>query len=425
MAISSSLVRRLPLTTAILYLAVGFGIGPHGLNLLEMDPLESARFLERATELGVIISLFTAGLKLRLPLKHPSWKLALRLATVSMVLTVGMIAALTHFWFGLPIGAGILLGAILAPTDPVLASDVQLGHAEDKDRLRFSLTGEAGLNDGTAFPFVMLGLGLLGAHEIGGSGIRWFTTDLLYAIAGGLGVGVFFGAWVSKLLFRLRAQKSEAIILDDFLALSLIALSYGTALLMHVYGFLAVFAAALTLRQVERSQTGGELPEDVNAIAKLSSVKSHSDPKKSAALTAQAVLVFNEQLERIAEVSLVLLFGAMFRWEYLNWESIGFALILFFIIRPTAVWAGLIGHKVPGYQKYLIGWFGVRGVGSFYYLMYAIQYGLSTSLAQQFIVITFNVVVLSVVVHGFSVTPLMKRYEKLSSRLAKANAKAA
>ena len=178
MALASSVVRRLPLTTALLYLGVGAVLGPAGGGLIVVDPLRHAALVERITEVAVIVSLFTAGLKLRLPLADPLWRLPLRLATTSMVLTVGGLTLVGVLGFGLPLGAAVLLGAILAPTDPVLASDVQVEHAWDRDRVRFGLTGEAGLNDGTAFPFVLLGLGLLGLHDLGTLGGRWLVLDV-------------------------------------------------------------------------------------------------------------------------------------------------------------------------------------------------------------------------------------------------------
>ena len=185
-AVAGSYVRRLPLSTALLYLGVGLALGPIGLGVIRLDPLEDAPFLERVSEVAVIISLFTAGLKLRIPLSDQRWKPPLRLALISMSATVFAIAFAGVYGIGLSWGAAVVLGAVLAPTDPVLASDVQVEHPFDYDPLRFSLTGEAGLNDGTAFPFVMLGLGLLGLHPIGELGVRWFWEDVVWAIVGGL-----------------------------------------------------------------------------------------------------------------------------------------------------------------------------------------------------------------------------------------------
>ena len=166
----ASFVRRLPMTETMLYLVAGALLGPLGMGLYSLDALASAPFLERLAEGAVLISLFTTGLKLRLPLSDSRWWMPLRLAFISMALTVGFVTVAGVAWFGLPLGAAVLLGAILAPTDPVLASEVQVADVHDRNRLRFSLSGEAGLNDGTAFPFVMLGLGLLGLHELGAGG---------------------------------------------------------------------------------------------------------------------------------------------------------------------------------------------------------------------------------------------------------------
>src|SRR5687768_4175881 len=178
MALAGTLVRRLPLTASLLYLGVGMALGPWGAGLIRLDALRWAPLLERVAEVAVIVSLFTAGLKMRVPLRDGRWWLPVRLASVSMVVTVGLVALAGVYGLGLNWGAAILLGAILAPTDPVLASDVQLAHPGDRDRLRFSLTGEAGLNDGAAFPFVMLGLILLGLHERPGGVWGWLGVSL-------------------------------------------------------------------------------------------------------------------------------------------------------------------------------------------------------------------------------------------------------
>jgi sodium/hydrogen antiporter len=203
MALSVTALRRLPLTTSILYLTVGVALGPAAMGILKLDPLEESRLVERVAEVAVIISLFTAGLKLRLPFRDDRWRLTLRLAFASMTLTVGLITAAGVYGLDLSLGAAVLLGGVLAPTDPVLASDVQAEDPWDKDRLRFSLTGEAGLNDGTAFPFVMLGLGLLGLHELGLYGWRWVAVDVVWAVVGGLGVGWAMGTLVSRYVLHL------------------------------------------------------------------------------------------------------------------------------------------------------------------------------------------------------------------------------
>ena len=231
MALSGSTLKHLPLSTAMLYLPVGLAIGPLWLGLARFDPIADAKLLEHLTEFVVVVSLFSVGLKLSVELDDRRWLLPLRLAVGSMVLTVGLIA-LAGLALGLPLGAAVLLGAILAPTDPVLASDVQVSDPEDRSRLRVALTGEGGLNDGTAFPFVMLGLGLLGLHPLGEWGVRWFMVDVVWAVCGGLAIGGALGTLMGRLVLHLRMRHAQAVGYDDFLALGLIALSYGAALLV-------------------------------------------------------------------------------------------------------------------------------------------------------------------------------------------------
>jgi len=413
MALSAALLKRLPLTTSILYLAVGLLLGPFVSGMVRLDPVERSGLLERFTEVAVIISLFTAGLKLRLPFSDPGWRLPLRLALLSMTLTVGLVTLVGVYGLGLPVGAAVLLGAVLAPTDPVLASDVQTENPWDMDRLRFSLTGEAGLNDGTAFPFVMLGLGLLGLHELGEFGWRWLALDVLWAVAGGTLIGGLLGTLVGRIVLYLRREHKETVGTDEFLALGLIALSYGGALLIHAYGFLAVFAAGAALRSIERRHTEGAPEREVKRMlteGEDEEVASHRE--KAPAYMAQAVLGFNEQLERIGEVAVVVLVGSMLSARYLTAEALWFVPVLLLGIRPVSVWLGLLGSSTTAPQRHLIGWFGIRGIGSIYYLMYAINHGLSPELAHMLTALTLTVVAVSVAVHGISVTPLMSLYKR-------------
>jgi sodium/hydrogen antiporter len=422
MALAGSVLRRLPLTASMLYLLVGAGLGAHGVGLFRFDPLQHAALLERLTEVAVIISLFTAGLKLRVPLSDRRWRLPIRLAFGSMLVTVGLVTLIGVLGLGLPVGAAVLLGAILAPTDPVLASDVQVENPSDRDRLRFSLTGEAGFNDGTAFPFVMLGLGLLGLHDLGENGWRWLVVDVLWAVPGGLAIGWMLGALVGRLVLYLRREHQEAVGLDDFLALGLVALSYGVALLAHTYGFLAVFAAGLALRQVELKSTGGKAPADVQTMSRVGAADEiATDPEKAPAYMAQAVLGFNEQLERIAEVGVVVLLGGLLSFRYLPAEALWFVPLLLLVVRPAAVGLGLLGTHLTLLRRRLIAWFGIRGIGSLYYLMYAIQHGLPAELAEQLTGLTLTTVTVSIVVHGLSVTPLMNRYTDRARRRSPAH----
>ena len=396
----------------MLYLAVGVALGPMGSGMLHLDILRDANLLEHLTEIAVLISLFTAGLKLRTSLRDHRWWPAHRLASISMVLTIGLIAVLAHYFLDLPWGAGVLLGAVLAPTDPVLASDVQVAHPHDQNELRFGLTAEAGLNDGTAFPFVMLGLGLLGLHELGDSGAwRWVGVDLVWAVTAGLAIGAGLGAGVARFVLYLRREHKEAVGLDDFLAAGLTALSYGLALAAHSYGFLAVFAAGLAMRTVERKNTGEETPElQENLSREIAESDLATDPQKAPAYMAQALLSFNEQLERAAEIAVVVVIGSLIRMDDLTLTNFGFAVALLLLVRPIAVYLGLIGVTLQKNEKGLIAWFGIRGIGSLYYLAFAITHGLPSDLAERLSSITLVIICTSILAHGISVTPLMNRY---------------
>lgn len=411
MALASSMLKRLPLSASMLYLALGFVLGPAVLGALEIPPLRESAIVERITEVVVVISLFTTGLKLRVPLHERRWVLPVKLATVSMVITIGGIALIAFYGLGLPLGAAVLLGAILAPTDPVLASDVQVADAFDTDRLRFGLSGEAGLNDGTAFPFVMLGLGLLGLHDLGTAGWRWWTIDLVWSVAGGLCVGAVLGTLVGRLVLFLRRKHREAVGLDEFLTLGLIGLSYGTALLLHTYGFLAVLAAGIALRGVEMRYSGDRSTDEVRALtAGGIDEESATDPEKAPAFMVQSVLTINERLERIAEVAVVVLIGALVGMASVSTSTLWFVAILLFLVRPAAVLLGLVGVRMTTLERGLVGWFGIRGAGSVYYLAYAIQHGIEEDLAAQLTSITMIAVTASVLLHGVSVTPLMNAY---------------
>lgn len=409
MALAGTVLKRLPLTASMFYLTAGALLGPWGAGLLHVNALGDASVLERVTEIAVIISLFTAGLKLRLPASDRRWRTAILLATVAMVLTIGGVAAFAVAAVGLPLGAAVLLGAVLAPTDPVLASDVQVEHAHDAEPVRLSLTGEAGLNDGTAFPFVLLGLGLLDTHELGAYGWRWLMIDLAWAVVAGLGVGTLCGAGIGKLVLYLRRVHREAVGLDEFLALGLIALSYGIALLLNGYGFLAVFAAGLSVRRIERQHSDLVPPADVSEAGR-STEEQATDPGTAPAYMARAVLSFNEQLERLGELAVVLIVGAMLADIQAWGPGIVLAFSLFVVIRPLATLLTLFRAPLSRPQRAFIAWFGVRGVGSIYYLAYALSHGVSAPAARMLADVTLVVVAASIVLHGVSVTPLMHRY---------------
>jgi len=408
MALAGSVIRRIPLSAAIIYMGIGYTLSSAGTGLLVVDPVTDAKFLEHLTEVAVIVSLFTTGLKLRVPLSDRLWRFPVLLATASMTVSVGLVAAVGVFAIGLPLGAAVLLGAILAPTDPVLAADVQVKQVGDRDTLRFSLTAEAGLNDGTAFPFVMLGLGLLGIHDLGAGWWRWWTIDIAWAIAAGLGIGFGLGTLVARLVLYLRKTHHEAVGLDNFLALGVIALAYGAAVVLGAWGFLAVFAAGLALRSEEMRLSGHRPAEDIKEAEGKEADAVESE--KAPAYMTESILGFNEQVEKLLEVAAVVVLGALLASTQPTWAAAGLAAVLFLVIRPASVFAGLAPVRRGAVRRWLAGWFGVRGVGSLYYLSHATGLGLPDGLAQTLADLVVWTVALSVVVHGVSVTPIMDRY---------------
>lgn len=419
MGLTSSILKRLPITPAIIYLAVGILVGPTVLGVLHFNPLKDSALLEVLTEVVVLISLFSAGVKMPVPFSLVRWRTPILLASVSMAISVGMVAAFAYYALGLPLGAGVLLGAIVAPTDPVLATDVQSRHLGDRDQLRFTLTCEAGMNDGSAFPFVMLGMGLLGLHEIGDYGLQWILVDMLWATLSGIVIGVVAGVALARLGWKLRELHKHDL-MDDFLGLGLIGVVYGLSLLVHAWGFLAVFFAAVALRQTElKLANNTKYSRDSRSLQEIRRTDLNPNPDLEAPPTVSAgSLVFKEQLERLSEVMLILLIGGTLFHNSWSWRAISLALFLFVVARPLSVLIGLAGTRTPWRIRGMTGWFGVRGIGSLYYLMYAIQHGLPEPLALDLIQLTLIVVTLSIVVHGISVKPLMSRFWRRNKQIS-------
>ena len=376
------------------------------------NPLKESALLEVLTEVAVLISLFSTGVKMPVPVSFARWRTPILLATVSMAVSVGLVAAFAYYLLGLPLGAGILLGAILTPTDPVLATDVQIRHPGDRDQLRFILTCEAGMNDGSAFPFLMLGMGLLGLHEIGEFGLRWALVDVLWATAAGITIGVLFGSALARLGWKLRGEAPEHTLMDDFLGLGLIGVVYGLSVPVDACGFLAVFFAAVALRQTEVKLAGTARdspvrPQNVGIEQEAAIASPDNEP---APTVSGRSLIFKKHLERLSELILILLIGSTLFVDSWNWRAVGLALFLFMVARPVSVLAGLLGTRTSWPIRGMVGWFGVRGIGSLYYLMYALQRGLPEKLALELIQLTLIAVSLSILVHGTSVKPLMSRF---------------
>jgi NhaP-type Na+/H+ or K+/H+ antiporter len=433
MALASAYLRRIPASSAMVYLALGVAIGPLGAGWIERDMLADARWLERLTEVVVIISLFISGLRLRLPLRDRGWRAAYLLAGPAMLLSIVGVAAVAHYALGLPPAVAVLLGAVLAPTDPVLAGEVAVADASDQDRLRYSLTGEAGLNDGAAFPFVIFAM-LLAEHggQLGLWVGTWALSRVVWAVPAGLAIGFGLGYAVGLLATWLRTRTRDNAAPSDFVALALIALAYVTAEALGAWGFLAVFAAGLGMRRTEmttvrenppparlelaapQAQPPGVTPAEALVERRLSP-RALAHPAVASGALVSEVLSFGGALERMLEVVVVILVGALVST---HWDAAGLivAAALFLVIRPAAAALLLIGTPTDARQRLLIGWFGIRGIGTVYYLTYAISHGFAQRDAETAADIALTVIAVSIVVHGASATPLLARYEQYLRR---------
>jgi NhaP-type Na+/H+ or K+/H+ antiporter len=431
LALTSAYLRWLPVTTSAVCLAFGLAIGPAGLDLFDIDLITAAPWLERITEVAVLFSLFGTGIKLRLSLERSAWRAAYMLAGPVMILTILGVALLAHFALGLSWGVSALLGAMLAPTDPVLASMVQVNSAQDFDRVRFGLSGEAGLNDGTAFPFVIFSLLLLQHGAVDSAWIgHWAWKHVLWAVPAGLLIGYAWGRLIGHLMIFLRIKHSDSTLSpNDFLALALIAMAYVTAYAVGAFGFLAVFAAGLGLRQAEARSSRSEVPSEhltqpvlghsqakpENAVA--GNLDELEAPQLAAGVMMGDMLAFGSLVERSMEVLLITLLGTLLA-SYWDWRAVGLGLALFFIIRPVSVWL-LVGRRLlSNHQRALLGWFGIRGIGSIYYLCFALGHGLPDDVARTCITLTLSVVAMSILLHGVSTQPLLEHYERRQRKLA-------
>ncbi|MBW4515738.1 MAG: sodium:proton antiporter [Timaviella obliquedivisa GSE-PSE-MK23-08B] len=380
--LGSGWIGRLPFSYALIYLCVGIALGPYGFNLIQLRP--GAEFLQRLTEFVVLISLFSCGLKMNRRFKLRTWKSTLQLIGGVMPISIFAAAAVGHWLLGLNWGASILLGAILAPTDPVLASEVQLSDPTDRDELRFGLTSEGGLNDALAFPFVYFGLRWINDSNWQNWISEWVLIDLFWAIAAGLIIGVVVPkgiVWIDKRLQRIRPADA---LMEDFVAIGIVFITYSIAEIINGYGFLAVFVAGIITQ------------------------RSYRDPEKRL-----SQLEFMERIEKLFEVGTILLLGALLLIEPIQRflvPALTMAGLLLFVIRPLGVWVSTIGQPTP--VRLLWGWFGIRGVGSIYYLSYALGEGLKDELGEQIAWITFMTIVISVVLHGITATSLMNWYER-------------
>ncbi|MCL7457003.1 cation:proton antiporter [Micromonospora sp. MSM11] len=383
-----------PLSMPIAFLGLGMLVFALPVGLPNPDPLAYPDVATHLTEIGVIVALMGAGLKIDRPFSWRRWSSTWRLLAIAMPLCIAAVALLGWWWAGLVPAAALLLAAALAPTDPVLAADVQVGEPNDvedsEDEVRFALTSEAGLNDGLAFPFVYAAIAIATTGLAPGDWLgRWVGVDLLWKVGAGVAGGWLVGWLLGKLFFRAPSELRLARHSEGFLALAATFLAYGLVEVTGGYGFLAVFVAARAIRSAERTHEFHSVLHD-----------------------------FAEQVERLLTVLLLLLFGGAVVGGLLGpltWPAAAVGLALVFLVRPLVGWLSLRGAPGRPAEHWVIALFGIRGVGSFYYLAYATTKA-DFPQADLLWATVGLVVIVSVVVHGVAATPVMQLLDRAGQR---------
>jgi len=439
LSFTSAYVQRMPISSSTLYLLLGIVLGPRMLGWVELRVEPGGVWFERLTEVAVSVALFISGLKLRLPMRNAAWSPVFLLAGPLMLISVAGVALFSHGVLGLSWPAALLFGAVLAPTDPVLASAVSVDHAADRDRVKYALSGEAGLNDGTAFPFVLLALH---CQEFRGKGWSWLwqwaALDLIWAVGAALVVGYLLGLTLGRLAIRQRSEQRDTEAPSDFAALALIALAYTAGTLLHALSFLAVFAAGVGLRRAEvgivkatphpdlaqrrervverEGEHGGERetmthPPAEHLVAAHVGAEELQAPAIAAGVLVDQTISFGSTVERTLELLLVTLVGVAVG-TYWDWRALPVAALLFFVLRPVATYSMLSRTHTSPLQRWLIGWFGIRGIGSLYYLAYVQNHAPEGQNISELVGITVSVISLSILLHGSSATPLLSFYQR-------------
>ncbi len=349
-----------------------------------ISPLVSPKPWEIASELCVTVGLFGVGLRIDRLADRRRWAPTFRLLAIAMPLTIIGLAVLGVQAAGMTLAGALLLGAVLAPTDPVLAGDVQVGPPTEggEHPVRFALTTEAGLNDGLAFPFVHLALALAaaGAWTLGLTG-EWLWRDVGYRIVVGALCGVAVGWLLGKVLFQFPRENALAKTQSGVFALAGVLLAYGLTELAEGYGFIAAFISGLTLRRVESEHEFH--------------VRLHA---------------FSETVEHALTAVLLIAFGAAMPALLAKLDIVGgaIALTLIFALRPLCAWLSLRGTLLTGRRRAVVAIYGVRGVGSIYYLAYASSHMEMDNEGQLWAIAAFAILV-STVAHGFTASVAVEK----------------
>lgn len=342
-----------------------------------IDPTTSPRAWEVTAELCVIVGLFGAGLRLDRVLDRNKWRPTVRLLLIAMPLTIGAMAAVGILAAGLTLAGALLLGAILSPTDPVLAGDVQVGPPLEggEHPVRFALTTEAGLNDGLAFPFVHLGVLVALAGALSGElALEWLLRDLTYRIAAGALGGYLAGWLLGRVLFHWPTDNALSKTQSGVVAFAGVIFAYGLTELLEGYGFIAAFVAGVTLRREESEDRFHERLHD-----------------------------FSESIEHTLTAILLVALGAALPalWPHLDWTHAAIAVALVFVIRPVIAWAALAGTGLGPRERGVVAFYGVRGIGSIYYLAYAGTHVQLVDEGALWATVALTIV-LSTIVHGLT-----------------------
>ena len=351
------------------------------------DPRHAPLVWEVMAEITVIVALFAAGMRVD-SLGPPSkWGPTLRLLLFAMPLTIILIAILGVILGGLTAGGAVLLAAVLAPTDPVLAADVQIAppHEGGEHPVRFALTTEAALNDGLAFPFVYLGLLIIAQGLMPGEwGLRWLLEDVIWRIGVGAVMGWAGGWLLGQIIFNWPRETRLADTGSGVIAIAGVFLCYGSTELVEGYGFIAVTAMGLSLRRIETEHDYHRHLHD-----------------------------FSESIEHALTALLLIALGGVLPvlTTNLGWHHVALAVLLIFCLRPLAGWLSLSGSEMANSDRTLVAVYGVRGIGSIYYLAYASGHAQFANLPDLW-VITALTILLSTILHGFSVGWAMKRIRR-------------
>lgn len=367
-------------SSAMVYAALGLTAAA-AISLLGVDWLSAEQdtdVIEHVAEVAVVVTLYATGLQIDRALNLVAWRSVVVLLCVVLPITIGLVALLGMGLLGLSLGGALVLGAALAPTDPVLAGDVGVGPPGEEDpEARFSLTAEASFNDGLAFPFLLAGLAIAADGGTGWIG-SWALIDVGYKVVVGVAVGAGMGHYAAKLVLPRRADERLKNDLDGWLTVAIALAVYGVAQTLSSYGFLAAITAGLAFRRYEH---GHERHDEIHA-------------------GAQRIV----QLLELGTIVLVMSMVTVTGLGVPGWQGWLLGALLVFVIRPAVAGVVLSPRWLETKaERGFVAFFGVRGLGSIYYVAVALGAGVLSPAEGRTLLWTVLVTVLvSIVVHGIT-----------------------